>query len=40
MNSRLDTGKLAQAYGIKLPDWRESVRACVGRLLNEADKGP
>jgi dTDP-4-dehydrorhamnose reductase len=40
MNSRLDTGKLAQAYGIKLPDWRESVRACVGRLLNQADKGP
>jgi dTDP-4-dehydrorhamnose reductase len=40
MNSRLDTSKLAQAYGIKLPDWRESVRACVGRLLNQADKGP
>ncbi|HEV2602681.1 MAG TPA: dTDP-4-dehydrorhamnose reductase [Microvirga sp.] len=40
MNSRLDTGKLSQTFGVKLPDWRESVRACVGRLLNEADKGP
>jgi dTDP-4-dehydrorhamnose reductase len=40
MNSRLDTSKLSQTFGVKLPDWRESVRACVGRLLNEADKGP
>jgi dTDP-4-dehydrorhamnose reductase len=40
MNSRLDTGKLSQTFGVKLPDWRESMRACVGRLLNEADKGP
>jgi dTDP-4-dehydrorhamnose reductase len=40
MNSRLDTGKLSRTFGVKLPDWRESVRACVGRLLNEADKGP
>ena len=40
MNSRLDTGKLSRTFGVKLPDWRESMRACVGRLLNEADKGP
>ena len=32
-NSRLDTAKLAQAFGLILPDWRESVRICVARLL-------
>jgi dTDP-4-dehydrorhamnose reductase len=36
-NSRLDCGKLAAAYGVRLPDWRESVRACVERLITEKE---
>ncbi|MEM5515323.1 dTDP-4-dehydrorhamnose reductase [Henriciella sp. AS95] len=34
-NSRLDGAGLKQDYGIQLPDWRESVRACVARLISE-----
>jgi dTDP-4-dehydrorhamnose reductase len=33
VNSRLDGSKLAQAYGVRLPDWRISTRTCVARLL-------
>jgi dTDP-4-dehydrorhamnose reductase len=32
-NSRLDNAKLAKIYGVALPDWRLSARACVARLL-------
>lgn len=32
-NSRLDTAKIAAAYGIRLPDWRTGIDACVRRLL-------
>ena len=32
-DSRLDTGKLQERYGIVLPDWRASVGDCVSRLL-------
>jgi dTDP-4-dehydrorhamnose reductase len=32
-NSRLDTAKLARAYGILLPPWRQSVSEVVERLL-------
>jgi len=32
-NSRLDNAKLGQVFGLTLPDWRESTRACVARLL-------
>ena len=32
-NSRLDTAKLARAFGIALPDWRQSAKTCVARLL-------
>ena len=32
-NSRLDTGVLETAYGLRLPDWREGVAASVKRLL-------
>jgi dTDP-4-dehydrorhamnose reductase len=32
-NSRLDNAKLARVYGLTLPDWRISTRACVERLL-------
>jgi dTDP-4-dehydrorhamnose reductase len=36
-NSRLSHAKLAQVYGISLPDWRLSTRACVARLLHPQD---
>lgn len=36
-NSRLDCGKLAAAYGVRLPDWRASVQACVARLIKERE---
>lgn len=36
-NSRLNNDKFAQAFGFALPDWRQSTRACVARLLAEAD---
>jgi dTDP-4-dehydrorhamnose reductase len=32
-NSRLNTDKLAAAYGVRLRAWREGVDACVERLL-------
>lgn len=32
-NSRLDNAKLARLFGVALPDWRPSTRACVARLL-------
>ncbi|MGO4388065.1 dTDP-4-dehydrorhamnose reductase [Microvirga sp. 2YAF29] len=32
-NSRLDCTKLAEIYGIHLPPWRESLSACLKRLL-------
>jgi len=34
-NSRLDTSKLAQAHGVRLPDWRTSLPSVVQRLLGE-----
>ena len=39
MNSRLDGGKLAAAFGIRLPDWRLGVDACVFRLLQPTSQG-
>ncbi len=33
VNSRLSGDKLAQTYGLVLPDWRESTKAVVGRLV-------
>ncbi|MCB1544029.1 MAG: dTDP-4-dehydrorhamnose reductase [Rhodoblastus sp.] len=35
-NSRLDNSRLAQAFGITLPDWRQSTKICVARLLSDA----
>lgn len=32
-NSRLDCGKLAAAHNVRLPEWRDSLAACVRRLL-------
>jgi dTDP-4-dehydrorhamnose reductase len=33
-NSRLDNEKLARVYGVRLPEWRQSVVDCCGRLLS------
>ena len=38
-NSRLDNTKIQNVYGIKLPQWRSSLGACVERLLREENKG-
>lgn len=32
-NSRLDNEKLARVYGVRLPEWRQSVAGCCDRLL-------
>ena len=32
-NSRLDSSKLARMHGVRLPDWRQSVKQVVSRLL-------
>jgi len=37
-NSRLDCGKLEAAFGVRLPDWREGVTACVSRLLQPSEQ--
>lgn len=31
-NSRLDGGKLEQAFGLRLPDWQDSLAACLDAL--------
>ncbi len=36
-NSRLSNEKLARAFGVALPDWRLSTRACVARLLQHSE---
>jgi dTDP-4-dehydrorhamnose reductase len=33
-NSRLDNGKLWRAYGLALPQWRDSLAACTERLVS------
>jgi dTDP-4-dehydrorhamnose reductase len=33
-NSRLNCAKLARVHGIELPSWRDSLRICLGRILN------
>lgn len=30
-NSRLDNGKLARVFGLRLPDWREALKLCMDR---------
>lgn len=37
-NSRLDTTKLRETYGIVLPAWRGSVAACVRRLMQSTSE--
>ena len=41
-NSRLDSAKLADAHGVRLPDWRQSTAEVVGRLVaaNQTEGAP
>jgi dTDP-4-dehydrorhamnose reductase len=32
-NSRLDNSRLANAHGVRLPHWKQSLPACIGRLV-------
>ena len=34
-NSRLNSDKLAQAHGVRLPDWRQSLKGVVTRLIDQ-----
>jgi dTDP-4-dehydrorhamnose reductase len=36
LNSELDCSKLEHAFGLRLPDWREGLAECVGRLEGSA----
>ena len=36
-NSRLDSSKLAAAYGVELPDWQTSTRSCIEKLVKTGD---
>jgi dTDP-4-dehydrorhamnose reductase len=38
-NSRLDCSKLAQVYGLRLPDWRDSLQVVVKRLVQSGASG-
>ncbi len=37
-NSRLDNGRLANAYGVRLPPWQQSLPGCVERLLGKKER--
>ncbi len=37
-NSRLDCSRLAARYGLRLPPWQDSVRACVAELLARPER--
>ncbi len=39
-NSRLDCAKLEAAFGIRLPHWKDSTRACIARLVAEKAWAP
>lgn len=36
-NSRLESSKIAQTYGVALPDWQVSTRNCVEQLIKTGD---
>jgi dTDP-4-dehydrorhamnose reductase len=37
LNSRMDCSALTQSYGVTLPDWQTSARACLAQILNDTD---
>ncbi|MGP9813718.1 dTDP-4-dehydrorhamnose reductase [Rhodopseudomonas sp. NSM] len=39
-NSRLDTTRLAERHGVRLPAWQDSLAPCVARLLAAARAAP
>lgn len=39
-NSRLNSSRLGEAFGVTLPHWQEGVRACVGELLSGREPAP
>jgi dTDP-4-dehydrorhamnose reductase len=39
LNSRLDTGKLQKAFGLRLPDWHEGVRRLIDELFSNGSSG-
>jgi len=39
-DSRLDCGKLVRRFGIRLPDWRDSLARCLERLAHERQARP
>ena len=38
-NSRLDSTRAARVHGVVMPDWRESLRPCVTRILAASSHG-
>lgn len=38
-NSRLDGTKIAQTFGVRLPDWQDGLRRCMARLAARSDDG-
>jgi dTDP-4-dehydrorhamnose reductase len=36
-NSRLDSSKAERVFGIRLPNWRRSLEACLDQLVGEGD---
>ena len=39
LNSRLNSDRIARVYGVKLPDWRESLQHVVRRLVSADENG-
>ncbi|MEZ5813125.1 MAG: dTDP-4-dehydrorhamnose reductase [Alphaproteobacteria bacterium] len=37
LNSRMDCSALTKFYGVTLPDWQDSARACLAEILNNTD---
>lgn len=38
-NSRLDSSRLADIHGVRLPSWRGALTTCVRRLLTSQQTG-
>ncbi len=37
LNARLDSGKIAEVFGVQLPHWRKRLRECVRELVLDGD---
>jgi dTDP-4-dehydrorhamnose reductase len=38
LNARLDSGKVADRFGVELPHWRRRLRECVRELVTQGDR--